>query len=509
MLKRLFVTFAICILALPALAQHNPLQYHGGPILRTFKIYPLYYGNWNNDELTAQQNYLESLAGYLSGNNAPAGQQPATWQYGVYEASVAPAATDNPNKPITNLSTEEIQKIIKKNQKDKKLPDFGPNILIMVFPAHGISLTDCTGCGYHHSESTSAFWGVVPQDAGVGTPIKGPIPDPPASQELVLGHEVFEAALDPGITQMVGWDECVDGCPDGMTKYGGSWVNLSFGWIPGPTDNTQNGSCSSTGYTSNNETQAYGVSFTDYKKKYDELWPKGWRIYILQSYVVPNGDVLYNAVWRESKDDEQQLYASSYSNYKNTYDGLLSQGWRLYILQSYVTGGGEILYNAVFRKGDLGEKSTYTSTFKQYHTQYDQIWTEKWRLQSLQSFEVGGKVVYNAVWRPGDCDEKQMCGKSFTDYKKKYDEIWPDGWRLYILQSYVKSDGKVLYNAFWRQASMPEEQAYGQSLTDYKKKYDELWPQGWRLYILDTYVTGDGQVLYNAVWRQGCLDRPL
>src|SRR5713101_5040796 len=72
---------------------HAPLQYHGGPILRTFRIYPLYYGNWSNADITAQQNYLTGLTAYLSGKDEPAGQQPMMWQYGVYEASVNEAKT--------------------------------------------------------------------------------------------------------------------------------------------------------------------------------------------------------------------------------------------------------------------------------------------------------------------------------------------------------------------------------------------------------------------------------
>ena len=55
---------------------HDPLQYRGGAILRTFTIYARYCGKWSTDELAAQQNYLVGLAGYLSGSNSPADQQP-------------------------------------------------------------------------------------------------------------------------------------------------------------------------------------------------------------------------------------------------------------------------------------------------------------------------------------------------------------------------------------------------------------------------------------------------
>src|SRR5262249_48545462 len=293
-MKRLSLAIAISIVSLfvgsPAAwgQAHAPLQYHGGPVLRTFKTYPLYYGNWSSADITAQQNYLIGLAGYMSGNNKPAGQQPMMWQYGVNEVTVAPAASAGPRATPTRLSRNDVLSIIHANQMNGKLPAFGPTTLIMVFPAHGFGLTNCNGCGYHSSESSSAFWSVVPHDVGPNLP-------------LVTAHEVFEAAVDPADDNDVGWDESVDGCS--------TIINLPFGQIPGAADNTQNGTCSTTGYTSTNEIQVYGWSYEDYRKKYDELWPQGWRLYILQSYVMPNGQVLYNAVWRPWTVDEIQAYA--------------------------------------------------------------------------------------------------------------------------------------------------------------------------------------------------------
>ena len=52
----------------------KPLQYHGGPVLSSFTIYPLYYGTWAAADITAEQDYLKALASYMSGQNAPAGQ---------------------------------------------------------------------------------------------------------------------------------------------------------------------------------------------------------------------------------------------------------------------------------------------------------------------------------------------------------------------------------------------------------------------------------------------------
>ncbi len=486
---------------------HNPLQYHGGPVLRTFTIYPLYYGNWTTADITAHHNYLTGLTAYLSGNGQPAGQQPMMWQYGVNQASVAPAQTASPTAAPKVLSRNDLLNIIHANQASGRLPAFGPATLIMVFPAHGFGLDKCNGCGYHASESTTSFWSVVPRDAGVGTPVAGgPVPPDPAPFQLVTGHEVFEAIIDPAVDNDQGWDEPVDGCPDGEAAHGGSWIQLSFGWIPGATDNSQNGACSTTGYTSTDEIQVYGWKYADYRKKYDDLWPQGWRLYILQSYVA-GGQVLYNAVWRRWTGDEVQVYGWQYADFKKKYDEMFPQGWRLYILQSYAFNG-QVLYNAVWRRGTLGEHQIYDTVYNPYRSLYDNLWTQKWRLQSLETYNDGSQVAYNAVWRPGDSGEFQVYGWKYDDYRKRYDDLWKQGWRLYSLQSYVNG-GQTLYNAVWRPGNMAEIQVYGYKYADYRKKYDELWPKGWRLYVLDSFVAADGEVLYNAVWRIGTSDRPL
>jgi hypothetical protein len=483
---------------------HAPLQYYGGPVLKNFQIFPLYYGNWSNkSDIDAQQAYLQGLAAYISGENAPSGQQPMMKQYGVNSATVAAAKTSSapflgsskadPSGKCTAvycLTNNDLLNIIHTNQSSGNLPAYGPNTLTMVFPSHGFGVVGCNGCGYHASETDSSFWAVVPQDAG-------------PSLSLVSAHEVFEAAAapDPATNQSRGWDEAVDGCSSIFTM-----PVAPYAQVPGATDNTQGGSCSTSGYTSLSENQDYGVTYSVYLNDYNRLWPQGWRLYSLQSYVV-NGQVLYNAVWRPGNGGEIQVYGWTYASFRSEYDQLWPQGWRLYILQSYVLNG-QVLYNAVWRPGNTGEIQAYGCSYANFRSQYDQLWQQGWRLYILQSYVLNGQVLYNAVWRPGNTGEIQVYGGTYSNYVDEYNQLWSQGWRLYLLDTYVLN-GQVFYNAVWRPNTSAEDQVYGWSNTDYRTEYDKLWQQGMRLYILQSYVMPNGQVLYNAVWRPGTLDRPL
>jgi hypothetical protein len=474
-----------------------PLEYHGGPVLEHFTIHPLFYGGWTDAEIATWHDYLVNLAAYMSGEHAPANQQPTMWQYGVDHVSVAAAVRASPNAKAGKnpMTRDQVLDIIEANQP-AKIPAFGAHTLILLLPGDGFTAYGgvCgNGGGCHSSNSTSAFWAVVPK-----------------SQELVVvAHEVFEASADPAIGTFKGWDEAVDQCDKAAN------IPLSaFGdfQIPPPTDNTHAGACSATGYTSLDEIQVYGWTYADYRAKYDALFADGWRLYILQAYVLPGDAVRYTAVWRPiGNTPEKQNYGISEDEVVADANALQPDGWRLSILQAYALSNGDVRYNAVWRLApNTGEKAYLEATLADVLDEYAHPYTSPARPGILQAFVTSaGEVLYNTVWRPGDVREKRQIGVTVPEFQAEYDSIWGSGWRLFSLQSYVLADGTVLDDAIWRPGSHGEIQVYGWTYADYRAKYDELWPKGWRLYILNPYVLPGGEVRYDAVWRQGTIDWPL
>jgi hypothetical protein len=110
-----------------------------------------------------------------------------------------------------------------------------------------------------------------------------------------------------------------------------------------------------------------------------------------------------------------------------------------------------------------------------------------------------GKLTMTAAWQQGGGGEIQVYDWSYADYRKQYDALWKQGWRLHLLENRVVNN-EVHYTAVWRPSTSGEIQVYEWSYSDFRKKYDELWQQGWRLHILNNVVV-NGQVRYIAVWR--------
>jgi hypothetical protein len=61
-------------------------------------------------------------------------------------------------------------------------------------------------------------------------------------------------------------------------------------------------------------------------------------------------------------------------------------------------------------------------------TEYDELWNQGWRLHILNNYVLNGQVLYTAGWRPSNSGEVKVYGWNYTDFRRKYDELWCDGW---------------------------------------------------------------------------------
>ena len=78
-------------------------------------------------EITTWQNYLVDLAAYMSGEKAPAFEQPMMKQYGIDHVDVAAAVRASPSATAGKnaLTRKQVLDIIEAAQDDKNLPPFG------------------------------------------------------------------------------------------------------------------------------------------------------------------------------------------------------------------------------------------------------------------------------------------------------------------------------------------------------------------------------------------------
>ena len=213
---------------------------------------------------------------------------------------------------------------------------------------------------------------------------------------------------------------------------------------------------------------------------------------------VDEGRLKVEVLYHESA--EKQLFGAVYQTFRAHYDGWWPERWRLALLDVHVLKG-YARYTGVFRPLGGSEIQAYRWSETALRARYDELWPNGWRLHALESEYVSGRTRYTAVWRrAGNIGEIQVYGWNYASFRAKYDELWPDGWRLHLLDTHER-DGSLRYTAVWRQlGNLGEYQRYGSTYAAFRAHYDELWPDGWRLHRIDTEAVG-GQIRYTAVWR--------
>ena len=296
---------------------------------------------------------------------------------------------------------------------------------------------------------------------------------------------------------LVGWDDS-KGAWLMRNSWGTDWGDDGYGWIKYGSNNIGMGAhwtrMAAPDYhvtavwqkSDKAQQQVHGWSYTDFKLRYDDIRDEGYRLQSLDVNVI-DGEQQYSAVWRKIGNvDEKAVYGWSYDRYRAKYDELWKDGWRLHLLEPFVLDG-QMVYSAVWRKlGNVAEKQVYGWSYDDYRAKYDELWKDGWRLHLLEPFMKDGKVKYTAVWRKTGGGEIQVYGWKYADYRKKYDDLWGKGWRLHRLENYLEG-GTLRYTAVWKPAEGGEIQVYGWDYEAFRAKDRAMQQDGWKLQLVDTY----------------------
>jgi hypothetical protein len=107
-------------------------------------------------------------------------------------------------------------------------------------------------------------------------------------------------------------------------------------------------------------------------------------------------------------------------------------------------------------------------------------------LKLIDVIDVNVGPRYTAAWTPSTVGEYQLYGASVEQFRARYNELLPDGWRLRFLSTYNSGGPRI--TAVWRQTHERETWVHGWEYADLRARYDVLWQQGWRLKVLDRFT---------------------
>jgi hypothetical protein len=232
--------------------------------------------------------------------------------------------------------------------------------------------------------------------------------------------------------------------------------------------------------------QGHGWSVADTESRSGDLAPKGYRIETLD-VEVDDGKAQYSVVWNKVGDvPEKRVFGVGETDYLAQYEALHKAGWRVHLLEPYVVGG-KVKYSAVFRKAPkVEEQQALSLEPKAYATKNAAMRKDGWHLHVLEPRIVGKGLAYTAVWRKGKVDQEELYDASVKAYRAKDTELRAKGWRLFRLESYTQA-GELRHAAIWQQGGPQEKTIEGLTYAELRTQDAALRKDGWALAIVDGY----------------------
>ena len=223
------------------------------------------------------------------------------------------------------------------------------------------------------------------------------------------------------------------------------------------------------------------------------LWVDGYDV---------KGKTYYNVIFNKCYTNypwvaKHKLDATQYQQTYNQYQG---QGYRLYQLDSYLSGG-KIYYSVIYVKDSGPAWKAYTNqTVTQFQSTFDSMKNQGYRPVNISVVKYNGTVYYTSLY-----DKKSVGtwyaygGLTATQYKQYNDQYKAAGLHLAYLNGYKDSQG-TKFAAIWNKEPVNAwYSAYGLKATQYKTKYDTYTASGYYTNLVTGYEQ-NGKAYFGALW---------
>jgi hypothetical protein len=232
----------------------------------------------------------------------------------------------------------------------------------------------------------------------------------------------------------------------------------------------------------------HGLTAADYQSTFNTLVGKGYRLKCVSGYEL-NGQARYAAIWDQSKGPAWEAHHGlTAAQYQTTFNELLAKGYRLELVSGYGVGG-QALYAGIWEQspgpaweGSHGlDATTYKNTF-------DQLQSQGYRLRWVSGYVVNGTDYYAAIWDKSPGGPWQARNRmSASDYVNESDSFAKQGYRPVCVSGY-SFGGNDYYAALWEHPSgVPTVSHAGMPSSTYQTVFNQMQAQGYHPYCVAGY----------------------
>jgi hypothetical protein len=142
----------------------------------------------------------------------------------------------------------------------------------------------------------------------------------------------------------------------------------------------------------------HGMTSDAFQKTFDSLLSQGYRLTHISGYGV-GGVAYYAAIWDKSPGPEWQArHGMTSAEFQKTFDSLVSQGYRLKHINGYGVSGVDY-YAAIWHKsGGPAWRAHHRMTSSGYQETFDSLISQGYKLKQVSGYEAGAGALYAAIW---------------------------------------------------------------------------------------------------------------
>jgi hypothetical protein len=247
------------------------------------------------------------------------------------------------------------------------------------------------------------------------------------------------------------------------------------------------------------EVARHGIPEASYQAEFDKIASSGYRPVWVDAYTV-GGQTFFNVIFHpEDGTPWVARHGLTGAGYQAEFDKWTKQGYRLALVDSYLSGGG-IRYAAIFVKAAGPQWTAYHGlTADQHQQQFDALTKLGYVPVNITAVEVGGVLSFAALYEKRDVGS--FVAQAFltpADYQQQFDANAKAGRRLVYLNAYTYNGGPR-FVAIWEQKAPAVVAHHGMTSSGYQAEFDAELAKGLLVRDVAGYEEG-GQARFAAFW---------
>jgi hypothetical protein len=251
-------------------------------------------------------------------------------------------------------------------------------------------------------------------------------------------------------------------------------------------------------------TARHAMTSTDYQNTFNSLVSQGYRLNYVSGYTI-NNNPAFAAIWEKKASPawvaRHGQTSAQYQQNSNTY---VSQGYRTVLVNGYTVGGVDY-YAAIWDKSPSGAwVARHGMTSSGYQTEFNNWVGQGYRLKHVSGYSANGVALYAAIWEKTNDGIAWVArhGMTSSDYQAAANTYVSQGYRIVHVSGY-QVNGVDYFAAIWdKSASGPWVARHDMTSAGYQNEFNNWVGQGYMLKLVSGYNLGLSD-LYAALWVKG------